>query len=459
MTINVDMKVLEHKLAQYKERNVFQIKLGLTDIDGVLRGKYVSLDKFSSLLTKQGGFCDCVFGWDVDDQLYDAGDYTGWHTGFPDAAYRLIVESERWLPDENCPFFVGEFVADEGPLALCPRTLLNRVLDEYADLGLQVRSGFEYEFFVFAETPHSVRAKNYQNLTPLTPGNFGYSVLRAGAQSAHFLGLMEWCRQLDCDIEGLHCETGPGVWEAALQSQLGIEAADRANLFKTFSKIYFQKRELIATFMAKWSMDYPGQSGHFHFSLCDEEGVNKFFNGDAAHTMSDLQRHGVAGVQRYLGELLPMLAPTINSYTRLVKGAWAPTAATWGVENRTAAIRVIPGGASSQRVECRVGGADGNPYLVAAAVLGAALAGIREQLEPEQPVQGNAYDLQDDLPERYKFATSLAESSDKMHQSAMARTILGDEFVEHFVMTRRWEAQEYQRNLNSWQLQRYFEII
>ena len=127
---------------------------------------------------------------------------------------------------------------------------MNKVLDEYADLGLQVRSGFEYEFFVFAETPHSVRAKNYQNLTPLTPGNFGYSVLR-GRQSAHFLGLMEWCRQLDCDIEGLHCETGPGVWEAALQSQLGIEAADRANLFKTFSKIYFQKRELMATFMAK----------------------------------------------------------------------------------------------------------------------------------------------------------------------------------------------------------------
>ena len=127
----------------------------------------------------------------------------------------------------------------------------------------------------------------------------------------------------------------------------------------------------------------------------------------------------------------------------------------WGVENRTAAIRVIPGGASSQRVECRVGGADGN-LLLAAAVLGAALAGIREQLEPEEPVQGNAYDLQDDLPEQFKFATSLAESSDKMHQSAMARTMLGDEFVEHFVMTRRWESQEYQRNLNNWQLQRYW---
>ena len=459
MATDSDMKVLTNKLAEYQERGVFQVKLGLTDIDGVLRGKYVSLDKFASLLTKQGGFCDCVFGWDVDDQLYDAGTYTGWHSGFPDVAYRLIVESERWLPDENCPFFLGEFVGDEGPHELCPRTLLNNVLAEYAQLGLQVRSGFEYEFFVFEETPHSVRAKNYQNLTPLTPGNFGYSVLRTSAQSQHFLGLMEWCRQMNCDIEGLHCETGPGVWEAALQSQVGIEAADRANLFKAFAKTYFQKRDLMATFMAKWSMDYPGQSGHFHFSLCDEDGANKFFAEDAKHGMSALQRHAVAGVQRYLAELLPMLAPTINSYTRLVKGAWAPTAATWGIENRTAAIRVIPGGASSQRVECRVGGADGNPYLVASAVLGAALAGIRERLEPEDPVQGNAYDLQDDLPEGYKFATNLADSSEKMHQSSMARSMLGEAFVEHFVMTRRWESQEYQRNLNSWQLERYFEII
>lgn len=459
MESSIDMKVLEHKLAQYKERDAFQVKLGLTDIDGVLRGKYVGLDKFASLLRKQGGFCDCVFGWDVDDQLYDAGTYTGWHSGFPDAAYRLVVDSERWLPDENCPFFIGEFVVENGPHALCPRTRLSEVLNEYAKLGLQVRSGFEYEFFVFAETPHSVRAKNYQDLTPMTPGNFGYSVLRASSQSTHFIGLMEWCRQMDLNIEGLHCETGPGVWEAALQSQVGIEAADRANLFKTFSKVYFQKNDLMATFMAKWSMDYPGQSGHFHFSVSDAQGANVFFDHDSKHSMSALQRYAVAGLQRYLGELLPMLAPTINSYTRLVKGAWAPTAATWGVENRTAAIRVIPGGASSQRIECRVGGADGNPYLVAAAVLGAALAGIREQLEPEDAVQGNAYDLQDDLPEQYRFATSLAESAEKMHQSAMARSLLGAEFVEHFVMTRRWEVQEYQRNLNSWQLERYFEII
>ena len=154
-----------------------------------------------------------------------------------------------------------------------------------------------------------------------------------------------------------------------------------------------------------------------------------------------------------------MLAPTINSYTRLVKGAWAPTAATWGVENRTAAIRVIPGGASSQRSDCRVGGADANPYLVAAAVLSAGLAGIRERLEPDSAVQGNAYDLEETLPEHVRFASNLADAAGAMHVSKLAREMYGDEFVEHFVMSRRWEVREYQRNLNNWQLRRYFEII
>ena len=314
--------------------------------------------------------------------MYERGRHTGWHTGFPDARYRLLVDTERWLADENCPYFIGEFVADgDGPHPLCPRTLLNRVLARLAEHGLVLRSGFEYEFFVFEETPHSVRAKGYRDLTPLTPGNFGYSVLRATAQSDLFTGLMDYCQALDLDLEGLHCETGPGVWEAALKARDGVEAADRANLFKTFAKAFFQKRGLMATFMAKWSMDYPGQSGHFHFSLLDGEGVNRFRNADAGG-MSELQRAAVAGLERYLGDYLALLAPTVNSYTRLVKGAWAPTAATWGIDNRTAALRVIGGGNASRRIECRVPGADANPYLVAAATVAAALQGIEEGLAP-----------------------------------------------------------------------------
>ena len=193
--------LLREKREQYEAQNVRRVKLGLTDIDGVIRGKYVALGKFLGLLEKGGGFCDCVFGWDVDDQLYDAGTFTGWHTGFPDARYRIVVDTERWLADEGCPFFLGEFVADSGgDHALCPRTRLRLEAAALAAHGLELCSGFEYEFFVFAETPHSVREKGFRNLKPLTPGNFGYSVLRSGAESERFVGLLDYVEARDCAV-------------------------------------------------------------------------------------------------------------------------------------------------------------------------------------------------------------------------------------------------------------------
>ena len=452
--------MLEAKLVEYRERGVTRVKLGLTDIDGVIRGKYVGFDKFASLLKGGGGFCDCVFGWDVNDQLYEGGSYTGWHTGFPDARFRLLVDSERWLVDEDTPYFIGEFAAlDGGDHALCPRTRLRCLLNRLSDLGLKMLAGFEFEFFVFAETPHSIREKGFRDLHPLTPGNYGYSILRASAESDRFVGLLDYASALNLDIEGLHCETGPGVWEVAMKATEGLEAADRANLFKTFAKVYFQKQDCLATFMAKWSMSYPGQSGHFHFSLLNSHGNNVFFDSSSAHGMAELQIRCIAGLQRYLPELLALVAPTINSYTRLVKGAWAPTASTWGIENRTVALRVIPGSESSQRIECRVPGADANPYLVAAAVCAAALAGIEEELAPTEPVSGNAYDVEEDLPEALHFPRNLRAAAERFQSSTCARKMFGDEFVEHFAMSRFWECKEYDRNLNDWQLERYLEII
>ncbi len=455
-----DERLLAEKIASFRERGATRVKLALTDVDGVLRGKYVGLDKFQGLLQKGGGFCDCVFGWDVDDQLYDEGRFTGWHTGFPDARYRLLTDSERWLDDEACPLFLGEFVADDGSdHPLCPRTRLRTVLESLAERGLHMRSGYEYEFFVFRETPHSVREKGYRNLTPLTPGNFGYSVLRASSESDRFNGLMTLCERLNMPLEGLHCETGPGVWEAALQVTDGMNAADRANLFETFAKVFFQRQECMATFMAKWSMDYPGQSGHFHVSLVDDKGANVFHDPEDPAGMSELQKRALAGLQQFLPELLVLLAPTINAHTRLVKGAWAPTASTWGIENRTAALRVIPGGQSSQRLECRVPGADANPYLVAAAVGAAMLAGIEREYDPMDPVQGNAYDVEDELPEGLRFPEGLRAAAERFAESGVARQYLGEDFVDHFAMTRIWECRERDRNLDSWQLERYFEII
>jgi len=275
-----------------------------------------------------------------------------------------------------------------------------------------------------------------------------------------FNEFIDYFRKLNIDIEGLHCETGPGVWEAAVQYDTGISAADKANLFKTFSKTFFQKREMIATFMAKWSMDYPGQSGHMHQSLYDlENGRSVFYDADKPHGMSDIMQYFIAGVVKYLKSFLVMSAPTVNSYTRLTKGAWAPTSATWGIDNRTTALRAISGSEKSQRMEFRIGAADGNPYLVAAAVIGAGLKGIEEKLAISDPIKGNAYEIQDDLPEELKLPTNLRDATDLFKHSKEARDLFGDEFVDHYVSSRDWEVREYEKSVTDWQLQRYFEII
>ncbi len=453
----------EELISKYRNEGIQRIKLGVTDVDGVVRGKYISLDKFESIAGGTSGFCDCVMGWDVDDQLYDNATFTGWHTAFPDALYRLDLATERRLQDEgNIPYFIGEFVSDdrESLHPICPRSRFKQVLSVARDMGFEARMAFEYEFFIFNETPQSARDKNYTDLVPLSPGNFGYSILRTNTHSELFNELMDYCIAHDFALEGLHCETGPGVWEAAIGVDDGLNSADKAVLFKTFAKSFFQKREKIATFMAKWSMDYPGQSGHCHQSLTEiKSGKNAFHDPADVTGMSEVQKHYVAGLQKYLRAFLALTSPTINSYTRLVKGAWAPTAASWGIENRTTALRVIPGAEKSQRVEFRIGSADANPYLVAAATLGAGLLGIEEQLPLDSPVVGNAYEIQDQLPGEYQLPGNLRDAVRDLAESKEARKVFGEDFIDHYIASRDWEIREYERHVNDWQLKRYFEII
>ena len=457
------MKKISDLIAQYQTEGIKRIKFAVCDIDGVLRGKYISLEKFISIAAGTSGFCDCVLGWDVADQLYDNATFTGWHTAYPDALVRLDLTTERRLKDEgNIPLFLGDFVTqDQQQLhPICPRSRLKSVLNRANQAGFGAKLAFEYEFFVFDETPHSIREKNYRNLVPLSPGNFGYSLLRTNTHADLFNELMDFCLDHDFALECLHCETGPGVWEGAITVDDALAAADKAVLFKTLVKAFFQRKGLLATFMAKWSMDYPGQSGHCHQSLQFlSSGESAFHDASSAYSMSQLQKSYVAGQQKYMRQLLAVTSPTINSYARLVKGAWAPTAATWGVENRTTALRVIPGSAKSQRVEFRVGSADANPYLVAAATLGAGLLGIEERLVLADPVVGDAYAIQDHLPLDSQLPTNLRDANRALAQSDAAKQLFGEPFVEHYVASRDWEVRQYEKQVTDWQLQRYFEII
>jgi glutamine synthetase len=437
-------------------RGLSHVKIGAFDIDGILRGKYMSAAKFLSSLESGFGFCDVVLGWDSKDQLYDNVQLTGWHTGYPDTEARIVPESCRALPWEDpVLFFLAEFA---GPAAaVCPRTLLRRVLDRAAGMGYEVFSGFEYEFFVFEETPDSVREKHYKNLKPIAPDMFGYSVIRNSVWSDLYRDLLDNCEAMDIPIEGLHEETGPGVLEAAIAVDTGLAAADKAALFKTFAKVIAQRRGLMATFMAKWSKDYPGQSGHIHISLRDAAGKRVFHDADKAHGMSDAMRWFVGGQQKLMPELLAMISPTVNSYTRLIPGFWAPTDATWSVDNRTCALRVIGGSAKAQRVEYRVAAADANPYLALAAAVASGLWGIENRIEPTAPVKGNSYAAKH--PKRLALPRSLSESAQRLRACDMAKDWFGATFVEHFAASREWEEREYRRHISDWELARYFEII
>jgi glutamine synthetase len=258
-------------------------------------------------------------------------------------------------------------------------------------------------------------------------------------------------------IEGLHTETGPGVFEAALAHCDALEAADRAALFKTYAKVLVERRGLMATFMAKWSNNVPGQSGHLHISLRKHDGASVFHDPSKPHDMSDAMRWFVGGQQALMPELLAMVASTVNSYSRLIPGFWAPTSATWGVENRTTALRVIRGGPSSQRVEYRIAAADINPYIALAAAIGSGLWGIEHHIEPDAPIVGNAYDSEHP-PER-RLPATLYEAAERLAASKPAAALFGEPFVEHYAATRQWEEREFRKAITDWELARYFEII
>jgi len=440
------------------------VKAAIVDLDGVIRGKYLSRDKFLSAV-KPGsgggfGFCDCVLGWDVNDQVYDNAHAVGWHHGFPDAKVRLDLSTFRTIPWENgMPFFLGEFVKAEGesetPHPLCPRQVLKRVLRRAEKLGVQPMCGMEFEWYNFAETPQSWAAKHFVQPQPLTPGMYGYSLLRMSLHREFVRALMEELPQFGIQLEGLHTETGPGAYEAAIAFGGALEAADRAVLFKNSAKEIGARFGIMPTFMAKWNPAYAGSSGHIHQSLSDGK-TNLFYSAKSPRSMSPLFESYLAGQISCLMDFGPLMWPTINSYKRLVDGFWAPVKPTWGLDNRTASFRVIAGSPKSTRLETRCPGADVNPYLAMAAVIAAGLRGVEDKLKlTAEPITG-ANQGGENIP---RSPRTLIETTRIFQRSAIARDWLGAEFVDHFAASREWEWRQWLDGVTDWEMKRYFEII
>jgi len=445
------------ELIQYlQQHNAEQVKFAFADIDGILRGKVISKQKLLDTLESGIGFCDVVFGWDSNDAAYDNVQLTGWHSGYPDKQVHLDLSTLRTIPWQNdLPFFLADF--SKSKVAACSRSLLKKVVQECADMGYHAEFAQEFEWFNFNESPHSLQQKQFVQPEPFTTGMFGYSILRTSLQSDFYFDLIDLLNKFNIPIEGIHTETGPGVYEAAIVHDNSLAAADKAVLFKTAVKEIAYKHGIMASFMAKWNEQLPGCSGHIHQSLWNPATKeNLFYSEEGKHHMSQLMEHYVAGLLYCLPHALPMYAPTINSYKRLVEGAWAPTTVTWGVDNRTTAVRVLHPTIKNTRVEMRVPGSDTNPYLAIAASLASGLYGIKHQLPLNvEATKGNGYADKSNgvLP------SNLLEATTHMQHSSVAKDLFGDAFVEHFTNTRMWECRQFAKHVSDWELKRYFEII
>ena len=455
-------KTSEHPaLAAIRKSDTQKVKVAVADIDGILRGKYLHVDKFLGAAEPYPaggfGFCDVVLGWDMMDNTYDNTTATGWQHGFPDALARLDLNTARNVPwDEDVPFFLGDFVnADGTPHAQCPRQTLKRVLKRAEIMGFKVMTGMEFEWFNFNETPQSWAAKKGVGPEPLTPGMFGYSLLRMNQNRDFFNAIMDDMRAFGVPIEGLHTETGPGVYEAAIGFSEALEQADRAVLFKTGTKEIAAQFGIMPSFMAKPNQALPGCSGHIHQSLSDGKS-NLFYDAKAPRKMSKLFESYLAGQVACLMEFGPMIWPTINSYKRLVDGFWAPVKPTWGMDNRTASFRVIAGSPKATRLETRCPGADVNPYLAMAAVIAAGLHGVEKGLKLTTPPITGTNGGAEKIP---RAPRTLIETTRIFEKSSIARDWFGDGFVDHFAATRDWEWRQWLDGVTDWEMKRYFEII
>jgi glutamine synthetase len=452
----MDISQVERLIA---ERGIEVVKMGGADVDGVFRGKRVLAEHFLEGCRAGHGFpqCDVIFGWDIAETIIDdtlaVGSAAG---GFADILMQPDLSTFRIVPwEEGAAAVVCDYAAEDGePLAVSPRQVLRRVVERAASLGYEARMAVELEVRFFREDQKSLRAKGYEGLEPLNPGFNCYSIHHASIDEDVIGRVRRMMIEYGVPVEGYNREHGEGMYEMNLHHADPIAAADHAMLYKSGAKEVAAQCGAVPTFMAKYSDQLDGCSGHLHQSLWSN-GASVFWDEIEPHNVSRVMRSYLAGVLETLPEFMLLYAPNVNSYKRFVAGSWAPTSVTWGLENRTAALRVIAPSAGACRIENRVAGADVNAYLGFAATLAGGLYGIERELEPPPAVAGDAYRATEAPP----LPRSLPEALERFAASETAREYFGDAFVDQYATMRRWEVEQHRRAVSDWERRRYFEQV
>jgi len=426
------------------------------DMQGRLIGKRFQAEYFLDAAHEETHGCDYLLANDIDMEPVPGYEVANWEKGYGDFVMKPDLTTLRrasWL--EGTVLVLCDLVDHHGhkPIAHSPRAILRNQLDRLASLGYKANFASELEFYLFDEDYRSIHGKGYREL--VTAGYYiqDYHIFQTSKEEEVMRAVRRHLEASDIPVENTKGEWGPGQEEVNVRYAEALTMADRHTILKNAIKEIAHAKGKAVTFMAKWDYALAGSSCHIHMSLADKQGNPAFFGPDGDHGMSETMRSFVAGLLAHATDMAWFLAPYVNSYKRFQAGTFAPTKIVWSHDNRTAGFRLCGANSRSVRIECRIGGADLNPYLAFAALLAAGIKGIEEVLALEPPFAGDAY-LERGLKDIPKTLRAAIET---LKGSSMLREAFGPDVIAHYVHAAEWEQLEYDRRVTDWELKRGFE--
>ena len=451
------MLTLDDLRALTTKGEIDTVIVAFPDMQGRLTGKRFTASFFCDGGWQETHACNYLMALDIDMEPVPGYKAASWAQGYGDFTLKPDMATLRripWLPATAlviCDVLDHHTHAD---LPHAPRSMLRKQIARLDAMGLTAYAASELEFFLFDESYDHLRHKHYHNAKTPSPYIEDYSILQTTKDEVYMRALRNGLAGAGMTVENSKGEWGPGQEEINVKYSGVLDMADQHTIIKNGAKEIAHLQGKAVTFMAKWDYGMAGNSSHIHMSLWGKDGTSRFFDPAAEHGMSETMRHFMAGQLKYSREITYFLAPYINSYKRFMVGTFAPTRAIWSFDNRTAGFRLCGAGSKAIRTECRIGGADLNPYLAYAALLAAGLRGIEERLPLEPAFSGDAYlatGTVREIPKTLREATALLRGSD------MLREAMGADVVDHYLHTADWEQFEYDRRITDWELKRGFE--
>ena len=431
------------------------VLVAFPDMQGRLIGKRFQAEFFLQGAIDETHGCDYLLANDIDMEPVPGYEAANWAKGYGDFVMKPDINTlmkTTWL--EGTALILADLVDHHHhePIPHSPRAMLKAQLARLEKLGLTANFASELEFYLFNETFRTAYEKGYRNME--TAGYYieDYHIFQTSKEEGVMRALRKHLTASGIPVENSKGEWGPGQEEINVQYADALTMADRHTVLKNATKEIAHLQGQAVTFMAKWDFGLAGSSSHIHMSLA-RAGKNAFIDTKDPLGMSAMMKSYMAGLLTYAGDITYFLAPYINSYKRFQVGTFAPTKAIWSRDNRTAGFRVCGENTKGVRVECRIGGADLNPYLAYAALLAAGLRGIEDKLELEPAFTGDAY-VGKKLREVHK---TLRDATTALKKSKMLSEALGQGVVDHYVHTAEWEQFEYDRRVTDWELKRGFE--